>query len=77
MYRIENFEVEIEELNRKRMIRVYLPNDYDKNLNKHYKVMYMHDGHNLFYKETSAYGGIWDIQSAMNKSEGLMNIPHG
>ena len=69
MYRIENFEVEIKELNRKRMIRVYLPNDYDKNLNKHYKVMYMHDGHNLFYKETSAYGGIWDIQSAMNKSE--------
>ena len=51
------------------MIREYLPNDYDKNLNKHYKVMYMHDGHNLFYKETSAYGGIWDIQSAMNKSE--------
>ena len=69
MYRIENFEVEIEELIRKRMIRVYLPNDYDKTLNKHYKVMYMHDGHNLFYKETSAYGGIWDIQSAMNKSE--------
>lgn len=69
MYRIENFEVEIKELNRKRMIRVYLPNDYDKNINKHYKVMYMHDGHNLFYKETSAFGGIWDIQSAMKNSE--------
>lgn len=47
MYRIENFEVEIKELNRKRMVRVYLPNDYDKNPNK--KVMYMNDGHNLFY----------------------------
>ncbi|WP_195988772.1 alpha/beta hydrolase-fold protein [Clostridium sp. D53t1_180928_C8] len=69
MYRIENFEVEIKELNRKRMIRVYLPNDYDKNVNKYYKVMYMHDGHNLFYKETSAYGGIWDIQNSMSKSE--------
>lgn len=69
MYRIENFEVEIKELNRKRTIRVYLPNDYDENTDKHYKVMYMHDGHNLFYKETSAYGGIWDIQGAMNRSE--------
>ena len=47
MYCIENFEVEIKELNRKRMVRVYLPNDYDKNPNK--KVMYMNDGHNLFY----------------------------
>lgn len=69
MYRIENFEVEIKELNRKRIIRVYLPNDYDKNLNKHYKVLYMHDGHNLYYKETSSYGGIWDIQGTMSKSE--------
>ena len=48
MYRIENFEVEIKELNRKRTVRVYLPNDYDENTDKHYKVMYMHDGHNLF-----------------------------
>ena len=54
MYRIENFEVEIKELNRKRIVRVYLPNDYDKNLNKHYKVLSMHDGHNLYYKETSS-----------------------
>lgn len=53
-----NIEVEIKELNRKRIVRVYLPNDCDENLYKHYKVMYMHDGHNLFYKETSAFGGI-------------------
>lgn len=69
MYRIENFEVEIKELNRKRTVRVYLPNDYDENLDKHYKVLYMHDGHNLYYEETSAYGGIWDIQGSMKKSE--------
>lgn len=29
----------------------------------------MHDGHNLFYKETSTFGGIQDIQSAMNNSQ--------
>lgn len=28
MYNIENFELEINTLHRKRMIRVYLPSDY-------------------------------------------------
>lgn len=69
MYNIENFELEINTLHRKRIIRVYLPSDYSTSINKRYKVIYIHDGHNLFYKETSAFGGIWDIQSAMNKWE--------
>lgn len=73
MYRIENFEIFMTPLNRKRMVRVYLPNDYDVNTNKHYKVLYMQDGHNLFYKETSAFGSIWDIQSTMCKRENLGN----
>ena len=64
MYNIENFEVYIKELDRKRMIRVYLPKDYYKETNKRYPVLYMHDGHNLFYKETSTYGDIWNAHKS-------------
>lgn len=69
MYKIENFNVHIEQLDRDRMVRVYLPSAYDGNEEERYSVLYMHDGHNLFYKETSAFGGIWNIQKAMEKNE--------
>ena len=60
MYNIENFEIEITELNRNRMVRVYLPSNYSENDKNKYPVLYMHDGHNLFYNETSTYGDIWN-----------------
>lgn len=69
MYRIENFNVHIQELNRDRTVRVYLPGDYDDKKEKRYAVLYMHDGHNLFFEETSAYGGIWAVQEAVRNIE--------
>lgn len=41
---IEKFEFDGESIKGKRMISVYLPYGYDKNLNERYPVMYMHDG---------------------------------
>ncbi len=54
------------QLNRFRTIRVYLPPAYESN-NRHYGVMYMQDGQNLFDTKDSAFGTIWDIQSTMDK----------
>lgn len=59
----------IKELDRDRMVRVYLPMNYNENKNERYSVLYMQDGHNLFYKETSSFGGIWNAQKALSDLE--------
>ena len=58
-------EFEIPELNRKRTIRLYLPPGYTKS-KKSYPVVYMHDGQNLFDKQTS-FSGEWEVDEALNK----------
>ena len=50
---------------RKRKIWIYMPPDYDKNT-EHYPVLYMHDGQNLFDKNT-AFSGEWKVDETMNK----------
>jgi metallo-beta-lactamase class B len=55
------------ELNRKRRIWIYLPNDYASST-KMYPVLYMHDGQNLFDNQTS-FSGEWGIDEAMSNME--------
>jgi predicted alpha/beta superfamily hydrolase len=52
------------QLRRNRRIWVYLPLDY-KRSEKHYPVIYMHDGQNLFDRMTS-YSGEWQVDETMN-----------
>ena len=35
---------------------IYLPASYNKNPDKRYPVMYMFDGHNVFFDEDATYG---------------------
>ncbi len=56
----------IPQLNRNRRIWIYLPKDYDANLQKKYPVLYMHDGQNIFDKTTS-FSGEWEIDETLNK----------
>lgn len=51
---------------RTRRIWVYLPADYDTT-SKHYPVLYMHDGQNLFDKATSSSEKEWNVDEALNK----------
>ena len=51
-------------LNRSRQIRIYLPPNYT-NSKKHFPVLYMHDGQNLFDVAT-AYAGEWKVDETMN-----------
>ena len=56
----------IPQLNRTRRVWIYLPKDYDANLQKKYPVLYMHDGQNIFDKTTS-FSGEWEIDETLNK----------
>lgn len=51
-------------LNRDRQIRLYLPPHYHQST-KHYPVLYMHDGQNIF-DDATAYAGEWGVDETLN-----------
>ncbi len=53
------------QLNRSRRIWLYLPPDYFSS-SKHYPVIYMHDGQNLFDNNTS-FSGEWQVDETLNQ----------
>ena len=64
---IDDIEIEMiydfysEILDNFRNIRVYLPPSYDLRDDKHYPVLYIHDGQNIFDPEESYSGKAWDL----------------
>ena len=58
-----------------RSLYVYLPRGYDEHTHRHYPVIYMHDGQNVFetYREDS-YAGSWKADVTANRliSQGKM-----
>ena len=54
---------EIPQLNKKRKISILLPHNYNKNPQKHYPVLYLQDGQNLFNPK-SPYGN-WAIDNRL------------
>lgn len=62
---IENFKSNI--LNNERNIAVYLPPNYEKNSEKKYPVLYMHDGQNLFTEENSGSTVKWMVRETADK----------
>ena len=47
-----------------RMLHIYLPENYDTS-GERYPVMYMFDGHNLFFDEDATYGTSWGLYDFM------------
>lgn len=47
---------------------VYLPESYDFEPEKRYPVMYLFDGHNVFFDEDAAYGTSWGMKDYMDES---------
>lgn len=74
---LENFYMP--QLQRSRTIRIYLPVDYYTSTKK-YKVLYMHDGSNLFYDNWSFSGHSWRVCESLDKlqieglSEGIILV---
>lgn len=65
---IKKFRVTIPELsgNTKRRAYVYVPNEAKRNPDKRYPVLYMFDGHNVFYDSDATYGKSWGMKSYMD-----------
>ena len=61
-------------LNRSRQVRLYLPPGYATS-DKHYPVLYMHDGQNVFDAAT-AYAGEWGVDETLNQlsAEGWLDL---
>lgn len=47
---------------------VWLPESYEESVEKHYPVMYMFDGHNVFFDEDATFGKSWGMGEYMHKS---------
>lgn len=56
---IKQFKVTSKLLKQKRNVSIYIPDNHKGP----FKVLYMHDGQNLFFKESSSYGEIWDAHT--------------
>ena len=47
---------------------VYLPEDYESNPDKRYPVMYMFDGHNVFFDEDATFGKSWGMKAYLDEN---------
>ena len=57
-----------------RFAYIYLPKSYFKEPNRRYPVLYMFDGHNVFFDEDATYGKSWGMEKFMNRNHIQMII---
>ena len=64
------WDVKIPELSGEKVRRgyVYLPESYDREPRKCFPVLYMFDGHNVFFDEDATYGKSWGMKDYMDKT---------
>ena len=68
---IKKWNITIPELtgDQKRRAYVYVPDDFKKHPDHRYPVLYMFDGHNVFYDRDATYGKSWGMKDFMHKSK--------
>ena len=74
---IKRFEVNFPLVNgemEKRTAYIYLPESYEKEPHKYYPVLYMFDGHNVFFDSDATFGKSWGMQEYMDKTNTQMII---
>lgn len=54
--------------------RVFLPANYEENSLHRYPVLYMNDGHNLFFREEAAAGRDWGVHDTLVELVGMTSI---
>lgn len=59
-------EFKMTPLDRTRTLRIYLPPHYEES-ERRYPVLYMQDAQNLFDKNTSSFGTIWDVATLLDE----------
>lgn len=67
---VKKWNITIPELTgeEERRLYVYLPKSYQNNRRKRYPVLYMFDGHNLFFDSDATYGKSWGLKDYMDKT---------
>lgn len=65
---IERWKITIPELtgNEQRNAYIYLPEAYKENDGRRYPVLYMFDGHNVFYDSDATFGKCWGLKEYMD-----------
>ena len=53
---------------KKRRAYLYLPEDYEDDPDRRYPVMYMFDGHNVFFDYDATYGKSWGMGSYLSRT---------
>ncbi len=53
----------------KRKVYIYLPDECKKDPEARYPVLYMFDGHNVFYDQDATYGKSWGMREYMSRSQ--------
>lgn len=54
---------------KERCAYIYLPASYKKDKERHYPVMYMFDGHNVFFDSDATYGRSWHMDKYMDEAK--------
>lgn len=65
---VEKHVVFITPFEEERTLHIYLPDDYQTS-GRRYPVMYMYDGHNLFYDEDATYGVSWGLKDYFDRHQ--------
>ena len=65
---VHKWNITIPELTgkKKRRAYIYLPESYKSNKKARYAVLYMFDGHNVFFDEDATYGKSWGMKEYMD-----------
>ena len=68
---VRKWNVTIPELTGDKMRRayIYLPESYKKDIDLRYPVMYMFDGHNVFFDTDATYGKSWGMAKYLDKAK--------
>ena len=68
MIRIKKIQIPTLPTKEPRRLYVYLPHDYYSS-DKHYPVLYMFDGHNVFYDNHATFGRSWGMKEYLTRTK--------
>ena len=73
---VEKWDITIPELTgaQTRRAYLYLPDYYDDDPDKRYPVLYMFDGHNVFFDSDATYGKSWGMKEFMEETRAPLII---
>jgi predicted alpha/beta superfamily hydrolase len=72
---LSKFNLYSPQLSKNKKISVLLPENYSKNVKKHYPIIYMHDGQNLFSPHDAVFGNEWSVDETLKLQYKKGNLP--